>query len=97
LPPEGWLEDVSRNEADGGAEIKVLERLARSPQALPVQVEDGQAPPSPYPLAQALDPERGGTASVEDVEATEVAEEVELAIAEGDKVLFELSALLRCQ
>src|SRR3712207_8833340 len=50
-----------------------------------VGVKGGQAPPLPESLAQTLEPEHRRAAGVEDVEAPEVAEEVELAVAEGDE------------
>jgi hypothetical protein len=49
------------------------------------------------PLAQSLEPERRGAAGVEDVEPADVAEDIELAVAEGDEALFKLIALARCQ
>ena len=62
-----------------------------------VQVDGGDATALPHPLAEAFDPERRGASCVEHVQTADVSEEVELAVAEGDEVVFELLSLSRRQ
>ena len=47
--------------------------------------------------SETFEPEGGSAASVEDVEALDVAEQVQLAVAECDEVRLVLLAFVRCQ
>jgi hypothetical protein len=94
---EGRIEDVPRDDANRRGELRVPQRFSSFANALGVCFQGGESASLADTLAQALDPERRGASSVEDFEAADVAEEVELAIAEGDQVFCELLALGRRQ
>jgi len=94
---ERRVEDVSGDEANRGGELRFRQFLPHFADALPVNVQSGQAARRSEALAQTFEPEKRGASGVEDVEAADVAKEVQLAVAEGDQVLFELRALLRRQ
>lgn len=94
---ERRVEDVSGDEANRGGELRFRKSLPRLADALPVNVESREATSLSDTLAQSFEPEERGASGVEDVEAADVAKEVELAVAEGDEVGFELCALLRRQ
>jgi hypothetical protein len=95
--PEGGLEDVPGDEADRGGERRVTEGFMSFADALGVGFEGGKASTLADALAQAFEPERRGAAGIEDVEAADVAKEVELAVAEGDQVVFAFLAFAPCQ
>ncbi|PLS85682.1 MAG: hypothetical protein CYG60_11155, partial [Actinobacteria bacterium] len=84
-------------EADGGFEVGVFEEVFGPFYLFPVGVQGGDGPRLPCSQAQALQPEQGGAAGVEDVEAFDVAQEVELSVGDGDKVFVVLVALGRRQ
>jgi hypothetical protein len=91
---ERRLEDVSDHEPHRSRET-------RSPQPLPgldeivlIRLQCGNPSCRPSPLAQTLQPERRGAAGVEYLEAPYISEEVQLAVGEGDKIPFQLAALL---
>jgi hypothetical protein len=50
----------------------VFEVPPRHLHALPVHIQGGDGPLLPGPLAQALEPEQGGAAGVEDVRAPDI-------------------------
>jgi hypothetical protein len=60
-----------------------------------VQIQGGDGAALSDPLAETLDPEQRGATGVEDVEALNIFEQGELAIAHRDEVFFELVALRR--
>jgi hypothetical protein len=90
-------EDVSCEKMDRGHELRLAKGSLRLIDTFRVHVDGGDATAFPYPLAEAFDPERRGAPGVEYVEVPDVPEEVELAVAEGDEVVFELIPLFRRQ
>jgi ATP-binding cassette subfamily F protein 3 len=94
---EGWSKNVSFDETDRSCQVGVPERVLCFSDAFCIRFEGGEASRFSDALAQAFEPEWRGAAGVEDVEAPDVAEEVELAVAEGDQISLELLALLGCQ
>jgi hypothetical protein len=90
-------EDVSCEEMDWGCELRLPERSLRFFDAFYVHVDGSEATAIPYPLAEAFDPERRRSSGVEHIEAPDVPEEIEPAVAERDEVIFELLSLFRRQ
>ena len=82
---------------DRGCEIRYAQRRLRFIDTFHVHIDSGETAVVPYPLAEAFDPERRAASGVEHIEAPDVSQEVELAVTEGDEVVFELLSLLRRQ
>ena len=80
---------------DRGCEIRFAERRLRFIDTFHVYIDSGETTIVPYPLAEAFDPERRAASGVEHIETLDVFQEVELAVAEGDEILFEFLSLHR--
>src|SRR5215210_46486 len=85
-------EDVASDEADRGGELRVSEEFAARFDLFGVGVEGGEGAALSDALAEALEPERRGAASVEDIEAGYVPQQVQLAVGEGDQIVLLLLA-----
>ena len=86
-------EDVSGEEADGRRKPRLAQGGLRLVDAPGVQVDGDEGAVLADPLAEAFDPERRGSPGVEHVEIPDIPKQVELAVAEGDEILFELLPL----
>ncbi len=91
------LENVSQNKLDRSDEFRFGKKTSRLFYALCVVVEGGKASIISDTLTQALYPEQGGAARIENVEAVDISEKVKLPVAEGYQVRLELLPLFRRQ
>jgi hypothetical protein len=94
---EGHREDVVGEQTHGGRKLRLAQGGLTLVHAFCIQVYGNQGSTLADPLAEALDPERRRTPGVEHLETPDISEQVELAVAEGDEVFFELFPLFGYQ
>src|SRR3954453_7785178 len=86
-------ENVPGGGGAGAPKPRLAQGGLRLVDALGVQVDGDEGAVLADPLAEAFDPERRGAPGVEHVEIPDIPKQVELAVAEGDEILFELLPL----
>ena len=95
IPLERRTKHVAGDDPDRGGEVGFSEEFLALFGEFGVRFEGDEGTRSADALAEAFEPERRGAASIEDGEALDVAEEIQLAVAEGDEISLVRLALLR--
>jgi hypothetical protein len=95
FPLERGTKNITGDEPDRCGEVGISQKLPALFDELGVRFEGEEGTRSTDALAEAFEPERGGASGVEDLEAFDIAKEVQLAVAEGDEISLVRLAFFR--
>src|SRR5918993_4067176 len=92
---ERGTKHVTGDDTDRGGKVGFPQKFLALFDELGIRFEGDEGTHCTDALAETFEPERGGASGIEDGEALDVAEEVQLAVAEGDEISLVYLALLR--